>query len=88
MIPPIQQTIVDKLLELCDLSPDIRMGQLLANLGFLSEEFANQSLWDIEDEQFLKVIEMHHDQLTKRQVAIAQQSVESDKERPAVSQRV
>ncbi|MCX7419132.1 MAG: hypothetical protein NT013_06295 [Planctomycetia bacterium] len=72
MISPIQQTIVEKLLTLCSLSPDIRFGQLLANLGFLSEEFENQSLWDIEDEQLLNVIGTHLAQLSQRQAAITQ----------------
>ncbi len=72
MISPIQQTIVEKLLALCDHSPDIRFGQLLANLGFLSEEFENQSLWDIEDEQLLNVLGIHLAQLSQRQAAISQ----------------
>ena len=71
MIPPIQRTIVEKLLASCDLSPDIRFGQLVAFLGFLSEEFENQSLWDIEDEQLLHVIEIHLAQLSQRQAGIA-----------------
>ena len=71
MIPPIQRTIVEKLLASCDLSPDIRFGQLVAFLGFLSEEYENQSLWDIEDEQLLNVIEIHLAQLSQRQAAVA-----------------
>ena len=86
MIPPIQQTIIEKLAALCDLSPDIRMGQLLANLGFLADEFADQSLWDIEDEQLLNVIEIHHAQLTKHQAAIDEQSVQSETNQPEISQ--
>jgi hypothetical protein len=85
MISPSQQTIVEKLLALCDLSPDIRFGQLLANLGFLSEEFENQSLWEIEDDQLLKVIEIHLAQLTQRQSAIAQQAVQPDTDKSATS---
>ena len=85
MISPTQQTIVEKLLALCDLSPDIRFGQLMANLGFLSEEFENQSLWDIEDEQLLKVIEIHLAQLSQRQAAIAQQAVQPDTDKAAAS---
>ena len=85
MISPIQQTIVEKLLALCDLSPDIRFGQLLANLGFLSEEFENQSLWDIEDEPLLNVIEIHLAQLRQRHAAIAQQAVQPDTDKAAAS---
>ena len=85
MISPIQQTIVEKLLALCDLSPDIRFGQLLANLGFLSEEFENQSLWDIEDQPLLNVIEIHLAQLSQRQAAIAQQAVQLDTDKAVAS---
>ena len=85
MIPPIQQTIVEKLASLCGLSPEIRVGQMLANLGFLSEEFTNQSLWDIEDEQLLNVIEIHLAQLSERQAAIAPQAVQPDSDKAAAS---
>lgn len=85
MIPPIQQTIVEKILALCNLSPDIRFGQLMANLGFLSEEFENQSLWDIEDEQLLNVIEIHLAQLSQRQSAIAQQAIQPDTDKATAS---
>jgi hypothetical protein len=85
MISQIQQTIVEKLLALCDLSADIRFGQLMANLGFLSEEFENQSLWDIEDEPLLNVIEIHLAQLRQRQKAIAEQAVQPDTDKAADS---
>ena len=85
MISQIQQTIVEKLLALCDLSADIRFGQLMANLGFLSEEFENQSLWDIEDEPLLNVIEIHLAQLRQRQKAVAEQAVQPDTDKAAAS---
>ena len=85
MISPIRQTIIEKLLALCDLSSEIRFGQMMANLGFLSEEFENQSLWDIEDEQLLKVVEIHLEQLSQRQSAIAQQAVQPDTDKAAAS---
>ena len=65
---------------LCDLSPEIRMGQMLANLGFLSEDFANQSLWDIEDDQFLNVVEIHLAQMSQRQCTTSERAVHSDPE--------
>ena len=85
MIPPTQQTIVEKLLALCELSPDIRFGQLLANLEFLSEEFENQSLWDIEDEPLLRVIEIHLAQMSQRQAAVSQQANQPDTDKAAAS---
>ena len=35
------------LAEVCDLSPDVRLGHLLAHLGFLGEDQTGRSLWDI-----------------------------------------
>lgn len=44
---PMQQALTAKLSETCELSPDIRFGQLLANIGLLTEGQTDQSLWDI-----------------------------------------
>lgn len=52
--------------ELVELSPDVRFGQLLANLGFLAEARAGQSLWDIEDPRLLQVMEEHRGELVER----------------------
>ena len=54
------------LAELCDLSPDVRLGQLLSHLGFLGEEQTGRSLWDIEDEQLLAVLYHHKAELAAR----------------------
>ena len=88
MISPTQQRLVEKLLAMCDLSPDVRFGQILANLGFLSEEFESQSLWDIEDEQFLNVVEIHLAQLRQRQATIATQATPSELDKAAASRSV
>ena len=55
------------LAEVCALSPDIRLGQLLAHLGFLGEDQTGRSLWDIDDEQLLAVLYHHRAELTERQ---------------------
>jgi hypothetical protein len=49
------------------LSPDVRFGQLLANLGFLVQDQTNQSLWNIEDALLLEVMAKHSADLRKRQ---------------------
>jgi hypothetical protein len=63
---PIQQTIVRKLSLLCEKSPDVRFGQLMAHLGFLSEDMTEHGLWDVEDEELLRVIERHAAELSER----------------------
>lgn len=59
MISPIQQAILEKLTRICELSPDIRVGQMLAHLGFLSEDFDGQSLGVVDDDALLAVAERH-----------------------------
>ena len=59
MTSPIQQAILNKLARICELSPDVRVGQMLAFLGFLSEDFDGQSLGVVEDEALLAVAERH-----------------------------
>lgn len=66
MSDAISQELLQKLSELVELSPDIRFGQLLANLGFLAEARAGQSLWDIENSQLLQVVEQHRLELAER----------------------
>ncbi|GAC1317490.1 MAG: hypothetical protein NVSMB14_15940 [Isosphaeraceae bacterium] len=58
--------LLEKLALLIDLSPDVRFGQLLANLSFLAEDQTDRSLWDIEDDQFMEVIERHRADLSRR----------------------
>ena len=67
MIPPTQREALAVLAEVCDLSPDVRLGQLLAHLGFLGEDQTGRSLWDIDDEQLLAVLYHHRAELVGRQ---------------------
>ena len=71
MIPPIQQDIVQRLATLCELSPGVRFGQLVAHLGFLAEDMCGRTLGDIEDEDLLRVIERHRAELSQRESNLA-----------------
>ncbi len=66
MIPPSQREALAVLAELCELSPDLRLGQLLAHLGFLGEDQTGRSLGDIDDEQLLAVLYHHRGELVAR----------------------
>ena len=66
MIPTTQRETLAVLAELCDLSPDVRLGQLLAHLGFLGEDQTGRTLGDIEDEQLLAVLYHHRGELVGR----------------------
>jgi len=67
MIPPTQREALDVLAEVVDLSPDIRLGQLFAHLGFLGEDQTGRSLGNIDDEQLLAVLYHHRGELAARQ---------------------
>ena len=66
MISSTQREALAVLGELCDLSPDVRLRQLLAHLGFLGEDQTGRTLWDIDDEQLLAVLYHHRSELMAR----------------------
>lgn len=77
MIPPIQQALVERLARICELTPDIRFGQMMAMMGVLAEDFSDQSVWDVEDETLLAALDQHLADLVAH-VSAAQQPVVTD----------
>ena len=61
-----QQEALSVLAEVWALSPDVRLGQLMAHLGFLGESHLNKGLGYIEDDELLSVLYRHRDELTSR----------------------
>ena len=64
-----KREILALLSELCEMSPDIRVGQLWSHLGFLGEDQTGRTLWDIEDDQLLEVLYHHRSELRDRSPA-------------------
>jgi len=62
-----QQELIEKLVDIHRLSPGVRFGQLLANLGFLVED---QTLREVADERLLEVMEWHRMDLARRQADV------------------
>ena len=48
-----RQQVLQVLAELSDLCPEMRMGQLIANLAALAESGTAEATWDVEDESLL-----------------------------------
>ena len=46
--------------ELCQRYPDWRLGQLIANVA----GWADQEIWDVEDQQLLQAARLHLEQLS------------------------
>lgn len=51
-----QRDVLAVLGEVCALSPDVRLGQLLAHLGFLSDAYLGRGLGTVEDDEFMAVL--------------------------------
>ena len=66
MISPTARDAFTMLIELYEMSPDVRIGQLLAHLGILGEDQTGRTLWDIDDDEFLAVLYRHRDELAAR----------------------
>jgi hypothetical protein len=67
MTPTTQHELLEKLADLHQLSPRIRFGELLANLGFLVEDRTDRTLREVEDDRLLEIMEQHRADLSRRQ---------------------
>lgn len=66
MIEPTRQEILTRLARLSELAPDMRFGQLIANLAFMAAGPWDQTLWDLEDEQLVGAIRQLESDLSQR----------------------
>lgn len=71
MISSVRQQILRQLECVSELVPEVRFGQLIANLAFLAAGPWDQTLWDLEDEQLLAAIQQHLADLSTRQQSVA-----------------
>ncbi len=60
---PLQRDALAVLAEVWSLAPDVRLGQLMAHLGFLGEAHIGKGLGDIEDEELLAILKHHRTEL-------------------------
>lgn len=52
--------------ECAALDPDIRLGQMMMMLDFLSQGRFGRGFWDIEDEEMLSLLQQHREELARR----------------------
>lgn len=62
----IRQRAIELVGEIWSMSPDVRLGQLLAHLGFLSEVHGGRTLSEIDDDELMAVMERHKAELELR----------------------
>jgi hypothetical protein len=66
MIDPTRQEILARLVRLSELTPDMRFGQLVANLAFMAAGPWDEVLWDLEDEQLAGAMRQMEVDLSRR----------------------
>ena len=71
MIDPTRQEILRLLEQLSELEPEVRFGQLIANMAFLAAGPWNETLWDLEDDELLPAISQHLADLSRTQPQVA-----------------
>ena len=71
MIQPLRRETSEALERLSALTPDVRFGQLIANLSSLAVGPTSEAIWDMEDDQVLAAIEQQIADFTQRQVGFA-----------------
>jgi hypothetical protein len=66
MNPEVRRQLLRVLDELGDHTPDVRFGQLLANLSYMGKGFTPEAIWDVEDEELLEAAQSHLEELSSR----------------------
>ena len=62
----VQKQAMALLAEVWELSPDVRLGQLMAHLGFLGEVHIERGLGYIEDDELIAILHRHCAELLAR----------------------
>ena len=65
-----QKQALTVLAEIWELSPDVRLGQLFAHLGFLGEVHLGRSLGYIDDDELMSILYKHRTELRARAEAL------------------
>jgi hypothetical protein len=71
MIQDMQHEALSVLAEILTLSPDVRLGQLFAHLGFLGEAHLDRGLGYIDDDELLAILYRHRAELLARTQTVA-----------------
>jgi len=66
MTSDIRRQVISSLAEIWDMSSDVRLGQLLAHLGFLGEAHFGRNLADMEDDELMAILQRHKAELQAR----------------------
>ena len=70
MIDPVRREVLAVLAELSELVPEVRFGQLIANLSYLAKDLSAEAIWDMEDPELLAAARQHLEQWRARRGAV------------------
>jgi hypothetical protein len=59
MTTAVRREVLEVLAQLSDCCPEIRFGQLVANLSYLAKGPTNEAIWDMEDHELLLAARKH-----------------------------
>ena len=59
MSSTVRQEILEILAELSDFCPEVRFGQLLANLSYKARGLSTEAIWEMEDDELLEAAREH-----------------------------
>lgn len=72
MIDPVRKEVLETLAELSEHIPQVRLGQLMANLATIARGMKAEAIWDMEDEELLAVSKSHLEKWKNRTPALVE----------------
>jgi len=67
----LKQDILRSLSELVEHTPNVRFGQLIANLSVIARGPTPEAVWDMEDDELLQAVRSHIKDYDRRHAGIA-----------------
>ena len=72
----LEDRLLERIAELRQRHPEMRLGQILATVGLLAEDETGHSLWDVEDSEFAAALDRFSADLARSRPNLAEQSIE------------
>jgi hypothetical protein len=69
--PALKRGILNALSELVENTPDLRFGQLIANLPVIARGPTPEAVWDMKDDELLAAIKRHVEDYERRHAGVA-----------------
>jgi len=63
----VRKEAIRVLAEIVEVAPEVRLGQIVANLSYMARGLTTESIWDMEDDELLDAAQKHLEQLRSRQ---------------------